>query len=155
MRQDELLLFGWDGLQLLVPTTDVSAIGLTNQLQPLSQNETEQLPEQVIGLFAQQQSRWPVYAFDYQLQPRTVASAQPLFVVLFASPVNIGLVCEQADTLPASTASQLHYFSVPPVMATENSPITALAVLDQQQFFCVTNAAAWENFLIGGVNGSC
>ncbi|MCC7220961.1 MAG: hypothetical protein IT490_09575 [Candidatus Contendobacter sp.] len=117
-----------DGRTWLLPQTEVQALEMSLDIDP------EVRTPLGVGAIAFEGEWWPVYCLSSELRllPH-IPAGRRICPLLNNGADRFSLVCDQVETLVGS--SRLH--PVPACMASRNSPIQALVLLDQG-LGCVT-----------------
>ena len=122
----------FDGLQLLIPQSDVYSLEPSIDMQINSDTNGS------IG-YIQQTERWSLYALDNQLNV-LASNPQSYHIAVLLKNVQpvYGLLCEQIHTL---SADSITLYPLPTAMYSPNSPVLALAVVDSEiRFLSSANA---------------
>jgi hypothetical protein len=112
------------GVQLLIPQTDIYSLEPTVDMQTSIANNGS------IGQMEQQASRWFLYALDSHLNLLTdCPETYHIAILLKNVQPAYGLACEQ---IHAVARSKMTIHSLPTAMYSTDSPLLALAMVDNE-----------------------
>lgn len=130
-------LLAFQGLQLLIPQTDIYSLEPIADLLPASNAY-----QNTVGQIKQGGEVWPVYALSSDLEVLNSSPVDSRVIVLMKNvQPEYGLLCEQVDTLKRSEVSIL---PMPTAVQSKNSPLLAIAVKATELRY-ISSASALSN----------
>jgi hypothetical protein len=127
------------GIQLLIPQIEVYSLEPTVDMTPV-------MTDNSVGQLEQGRALWTMYALSSDLQLLSHCPDNYHIAVLMKHQPLFGLVCEQIVSI---SRKELSIHALPTAMRNPNSPLLALALIDEQVRYISSAAVLGRLFAQG------